>query len=493
MDMKLFISTFFVGSSSFSPIPIGRADFDVIRGGLPEDGCGLHPRLLPQITFRHHARAAGWEVAESLCATAQPGGTVNCAAYEALRDEILDDLRAAMPVDAVCLALYGGTVAFGYPDCDADILTRVRETVGPAVPVGVAPNHHCNLTRALVELATAVVTYKEYPHTDHAARAAELFEIIAAAAEGRTRPHMSVFDCRMIGHYHTNREPMRGFVDRVKALEGRDSVLSISPIHGFIHSDTPEMGTKMLVITDDEPDEGAALAAQLGRELFALRDKILPSYLSIEDAVSRVAAAEAGPILLAECLDNPHGLTAGDSTRLLEALMDAGLSGIAISPIYDPGAVALAMAAGEGAEIDLRIGGKVGAASGPPLDLRVEVMALRKDFRQPHVSGGVEVGLPLGACAAVRGPGVDIVLASLRQQTFALECFTGLGIEPASRRALVVKSMIEFKRAFEPVASEILYVDTDIPESGDQGRVLRTWPYQFIDRPKWPLDDITEP
>ena len=491
--MKLFIATLFVGSSSFSPIPIGRAGFDVIRGGVPEDGRGLHPRVLPQIAFRQRARAAGWEVAESLCATAQPGGTVNRAAYESLRDEILDDLRAAMPVDALCLAMYGGTVAFGYPDCEADTLKRIRAIVGPAVPVGLAPNHHCNLTRAIEELATVVVTYKEYPHTDHAARACDLFEIIADAAEGRVVPHMAVFDCRMIGHYHTNREPMRGFVDRVKALEGRDGVLSISPIHGFVHSDVPEMGTKMLVVTDNRPEEGAALAARLGRELFAMRDRILPSYLSLADAVARVIAAGAGPVVLAECSDNPHGSTAGDSTRLLEALMGAGISGIAISPIHDPGSVALAMAAGEGAEIDLRIGGKVGAASGAPLDLRVEVTALRTDFRQPHMSGGVEVGLPLGDCAAVRGPGVDIVLSTARQQTFALECFTGFGIDPGSRRALIVKSMIEFKPAFEAVAREILYVDVDIPKSGDQGLLLRSWPYRNIARPKWPFDDITEP
>ena len=491
--MKLFIATLFVGSSSFSPVPIGRAEFDVIRGGLPEDSRGLHPRLLPQITFRQRARAAGWEVAESLCATAQPGGTVNRAAYEALRDEILDDLRAAMPVDTLCLAMYGGTAAFGYPDCEADILARVRAIVGPAVPLGVAPNHHCNLTKALGELATAVVTYKEYPHTDHAARACDLFKIIADAAERRVEPHMSVFDCRMIGHYQTNREPMRGFVDRVKALEGRDGVLSISPIHGFIHSDVPEMGTKMLVITDKRPDEGAALAARLGRELFALRNEILPRYLSVDDAVARVTAADAGPVVLAECSDNPHASTAGDSTHLLKALMDAGLTGIAISPIYDPGAVALATAAGEGAEIDLRIGGKVGAASGPPLDLRVEVTALRTGFRQPHISGGVEVGLPLGDCAAVRGTGVDIVLSSARQQTFALECFSGFGIDPESRRALIVKSMIEFKPAFEAMAHEILYVDTEIPKSGDQGLLLRSWPFRNIQRPKWPFDDIAGP
>ena len=75
---------------------------------------------------------------------------------------------------------------------------------------------------------------------------------------------MSVFDCRMIELFPTSREPMRGFVDRISAMEETGSILSISPIHGFMAGDVPELGTKVLVVTDDDAKAGDALAEKLG-------------------------------------------------------------------------------------------------------------------------------------------------------------------------------------------------------------------------------------
>ena len=138
------------------------------------------------------------------------------------------------------------------------------------MPIGVELDPHCHLSQKMVNNATALITFKEYPHIDAAERAEELFDIIASAAEGKSRPAISVFDCRMIGIYHTTREPMRSYVDRIKGLEGRDGVLSISVVHGFPWGDVPDMGTKILVVTDGRPEYGERLAQELGRELFEM-------------------------------------------------------------------------------------------------------------------------------------------------------------------------------------------------------------------------------
>jgi microcystin degradation protein MlrC len=129
------------------------------------------------------ARDRGWELAESLCAYAPPAGITPRPVYEALRDEILNDLDAAGPIDAVIVNLHGAMVADGYDDCGGDILQRIRKRVGPNVPVGVELDPHCHLTRAKLENATALVLYKEFPHTDFAARAADLFRIIARGTD----------------------------------------------------------------------------------------------------------------------------------------------------------------------------------------------------------------------------------------------------------------------------------------------------------------------
>ncbi len=83
-----------------------------------------------------------------------------------------------------------------------------RRRAGPTLP----PD------RSLIDNADVVITYKEYPHVDPPDRAEELFAIIADAAEGKTRPQTSMVDCNMIGVYHTSREPVRGFVDKMQAL-----------------------------------------------------------------------------------------------------------------------------------------------------------------------------------------------------------------------------------------------------------------------------------
>ena len=107
--------------------------------------------------------------------------------------------------------------------------------------------------------------FKEFPHTDFVDRAEDLWRIAVDTLEGRVRPVMSVFDCRMIDVFPTSREPMRGFVDRMLAIEREDPmVLSLSAIHGFMAGDVPEMGTKMIAVTDGAPEHGAALARAAG-------------------------------------------------------------------------------------------------------------------------------------------------------------------------------------------------------------------------------------
>ena len=114
----------------------------------------------------------------SLGASAPPAGPTVRHVWEGFRDEILADLRRAMPVDAVLLNLHGAMVADGYDDCEGDLLARVRAIVGPDVPVGAELDPHCHVTPLMVEQATVLVLYKEFPHTDFAERAEDLFRLV---------------------------------------------------------------------------------------------------------------------------------------------------------------------------------------------------------------------------------------------------------------------------------------------------------------------------
>jgi microcystin degradation protein MlrC len=96
------------------------------------------------------------------------------------------------------------------------------------------------------------------------------------------RPVSAVFDCRAIAGFMTSREPGRGFVDRIKALEGRDGILSISVAHGFQAADVYDVGTKVLVIADGDLGQGGGA----GRDARA-RDPRLGAGRRRRDTTSR--------------------------------------------------------------------------------------------------------------------------------------------------------------------------------------------------------------
>ena len=98
----------------------------------------------------------------------------------------------------------------------------------------------------------------------------------------------------------------------------------------------------------------------------------------------------------------------------------------------------------------LRFGGKIGPASGQPIDATVRVTGLARDCWQSF--GPTQV--PLGDCAAVRVGGVDVVLITKRTQALGLELFRNVGIEPTEKKLVVVKSTNHFMAAFGPIAQE---------------------------------------
>src|SRR5258707_11772637 len=134
-----------------------------------------------------------------------------------------------------------------------------------------------------------MVLFKEYPHIDVPERAEDLFHLIADAIEGKTKPVTGWFDCRMVGVFHTTRQPMRGFVDKCAALEGKDGVLSVSIVHGFPWADVADMGSKIVVVTDGDRDKAERLARELGMEFVRLRHETQPRYVTLDQAMARAA------------------------------------------------------------------------------------------------------------------------------------------------------------------------------------------------------------
>ena len=483
---RIFTATLGTETNTFSPLPTGLNTFQeccLFRNGSYGDRVPMFGA--PLAVWRRLADARAWHTTESLCAFAVPAGRTIKTVYESFRDEILDDLRAAMPVDAVLLSLHGAMVADGYDDAEGELLAAVRRTVGPDVPIGVEFDLHANVSRQKMDAATAMVLFKEYPHVDISERAKEVFELIADAVEGKTKPVMGWFDCRTVGIFHTTRQPMRGFVDRCAALEGQDGVLSISIAHGFPWADVADMGSKIIVTTDGDKEKAERLARDLGREFFKLRQAAQPAYVTLDDALARVRSHTLPrPLVLADVSDNSGGGAGSDSTFILDAMIKCGVKDAAIGMFWDPTVVRIAFEAGEGACLDVRLGGKLSPASGPPLDLRATVIGLKRDayvqFGELHKNFH-----SVGDMAELRVDGIVVVCNTRREQCLSLDCFNNVGIDPSAQRVIVVKSMQHFYSAFAPVASEILYVA--VP--GTVAPNFQALPYVKASKNQWPFVD----
>lgn len=479
MRPRVFVASLATETNSFSPLRTDRADFLDSFYAPP----GQHPATptLCSAVFPVLRARDDITLIEGTATWAEPGGLVNRATWEGFRDEILDQLRAALPVDAVVLGLHGAMIAEGEADPEGALIAAAR-ALAPNAVIGVTFDPHSHLSARRVRNADVITVFKEFPHTDFVRTAEDCVRLTLAAVRGEIAPAISTFDARMIEVLPTSREPMRGFVDRMLALEAAGEALSVSLIHGFMAGDSADLGAQAIVVTDGQPDRGAALAERLGREVFSFRGQTRPPFLPPDQALDQAAVA-ARPVVLADVWDNPGGGVAGDSTILLLEALRRGVTNACLGPLWDPMAVRLCHAAGEGAVLDLRFGGKTSAHAGPPVDARVTVRRVQRGAVQ---SFGASV-VPLGDAAVVGLPGIDVVLTTNRAQAFAPDLFTNLGIDPTVRDLVIVKSTNHFHGAFAPVAGTVLYCAVEGPYPSDPRKTR----YTRLTRPIWPI--VEEP
>ena len=476
---RVFLGSIATETNTFSPLRTDLQDFKDSFYAAP----GQHPdtpTLCSAIYPVARARAAqfGWQLVEGTATWAEPGGIVNQQTWVDLRDQLLSELRAAMPVDIVLLGLHGAMVAQDCLDCEGELLEAVRAIVGPDVIIGATFDPHSHLSAKRVENADLITVFKEFPHTDFVEVAEDLVDLVQQVSTRQISPVISVFDCRMIEVLPTSREPMRGFVDRIKALEEQPGILSISVIHGFMAGDVPDLGSKIIVLTDDARAKGDALARQLGIELYALRGTTRPEFLCPTVALDRAMTKPDGPVVLADVWDNPGGGVPGDSTIILRELLARNIQGAALASIWDPIAVRTCISAGVGATLRLRFGAKMSAVAGEPVDADVIV---RNVVRNAVQSFGTSV-VPLGDSVWIEVGGIDVILNTVRSQVFNPDIFSNLGIDPTQKALLVVKSTNHFHDAFSRISNDILYAAVDGPYPNDPAAN----DYKHLTRKIWP-------
>jgi microcystin degradation protein MlrC len=485
--MKIFCAGLMTETNSFVTLPTSLATF--MEGHIAPGECPIdEPISGYEMMFaaKRRAQAGAFDLVEGSCFYAYPAGMTSAKAYEHMRDTICAQLAAALPVDAVLLGVHGGMIAHDYPDPEGDLLAHVRAIAGPDAVIGVEMDLHCIINAKRLDNADVIILYKEYPHIDTVEQAEHVIDIVMRTVRGESRPTASLFDCRQIDSYPTTAPAMRAFVDRMKRIEAQDPLVeSISFVHGFVFCDSPDLSGRILVYTNDAKAHGDALATQLGAELIALRGQTASPLLDIDAAIDAALDATNWPVVIADPTDNAGGGAPSDNSDVLARLIARGATNIAVGPIWDPGTVRICMDAGVDATLPLRIGGKVAATSGTPVDVDATVQGVMEGAWQLYGESRV----PAGDSVALRIGSIDVVLTSERTQAFSPHLFSQVGIDVTQRNGVFVKSVNHFMSGFGAIAAQVLYVNGGGPLQRDYAKV----PYCHVTRPIWPIDEEVEP
>jgi microcystin degradation protein MlrC len=452
----------FVHADAWPGMARGRALIDSVAGiNLPIAG------------FVAQAQADGHELAPLMWCSAQPSGPVTRDAFERIALILLEDLAAAMPLDAVYLDLHGAMVAEHFDDADGELLRRVRARVGGSVPILASLDLHANVSQAMLDHASVLLAYRAYPHVDMAetgVRAARLAaRLIGKPPLRRALRHLDFLipltsQCTLI-------EPMRTTMAHAAERE-RDGVVSLHFTPGFPLADVPECGPSVFGYGEDESI--ARVVNELADEVTATESAVSGRFWSVTDAVGRaleVARMGLGPVILVDTQDNPGAGGNGDSTSIIRALIEGRAEGVVAGLICDPETARQAHAAGAGQRLRAALGAKSGFPGEVPIEAEFTVETLgngRFTGTGPFYLG---TRMDLGPMACLRTDGVRIVVASRKQQAADQAMFRHLGIEPAAQRILVLKSSVHFRADFGDLASEILIVTAPGPSPADPARL----------------------
>jgi microcystin degradation protein MlrC len=427
-----------------------------------------------------------YELIPTVFASAVPSGTITSEAFDTILSEILNGINSARKFDAVILHLHGAGVSEKYQDIEGKVLYEVRKLIKEK-PLIATFDFHANYTQQMIEAADILIGYDTYPHIDGYERGIEAVNLTKKMIEGKLIPTLGFKQPPMLPALQvqfTGKYPMKKLIDEAHKMEEQKEVETITVAAGFPWSDITEAGMSFIVTTNNNQILADELATKLHDMAWNMRRDFLVSPMPLRDAIRYTADASKTPIVMADIGDNPGGGSPEDGTIVLKTILDEGLTGGVFALIWDPAAANKAIAIGVGKNVRVKLGGHTDNMHGGPIEVIGKVK---------HISDGTFISNgPMGSGVPMdMGPSVvldigknDIIVSSKRLQPLDLTLYKKLGINIMEKRFIVVKSSVHFRAAHEPIAAEIIELDTP----GLTSPRLAGFGFKKIRRPIFPLD-----
>ena len=434
-----------------------------------------------------------WTPVPILVADGQAAGAVRHADYEDIKIALLARLREALPVDAVYVVAHGAGRTTRIDDLDGDYFRSVREVIGDAVPMVATLDLHANLTPRMVEACDALIAQRTNPHVDSQARAEDAARVIHRMLTG-WRPLQAASRLPLltpqVAQLTARGQPLGDVLAQAEGFLARGECGGVSVMPGFSLTDAPQNGFWLYAYGDRRVPLTATLRA-LSEYTWAQRARFERKTLNVREAVDIAMSVGPGkePLFFADIADNPGGGATGDTTWLLEAFIDAGLSGGIFAPFIDGGVLAAATEIGVGGSYIAHFNATGATDFSRPLSVPARVVWLGDgDYDSRY---GVYAGsrVPLGRSCVLEIAGNFIIVISACQQLLGEDFISHFGLDARSSRFIVGKSRGHFRAGFAHLIHDdsIYEVDT----LGLTTANLCTVPWQSIRRPILPLDSHT--
>jgi len=441
--------------------------------------------------FLDTGRVHGWQIEHAISAAAGPSGKIRRKAFDWLCEPILELIKNTQ-FDGLLLGLHGAMGLDFSEDGEGALLQRIRHLVGKELPIAITLDLHANVSEQMCELADIIVSFKTYPHVDMRETGRHAGEILQRTMAGQIKPRTILVSRPMLEEVNGGRTdigPMIQRIERAKVYEQQEDVFAVSINAGFAGADVESVGPTVLVTGQGDFTAHATFAESIADDIWNRRFEVLNDYLSVAKAaaIAKTYTSDKGPLIIADYADNPGAGGYGDSTELLRALLDAGVTNACFGPMVD-GDVAQALQ-GEviGKSIQITLGGKTDPLfGGGPLTLDVELISISDgafigDGPMLHGLSG-----SFGTSAVICVGGIEILVVSIPRQIMDLQQFKTFGVDPEHKRVVALKSMQHFRAAFEPIAGDIIVCDSGALCTPRYDKL----PYRKVPRPIFPLDQV---
>lgn len=419
---------------------------------------------------------------------ASPGPVTAQSIWQQVADVLLQAIEEKNPVDGVLLALHGAMVTEEMEDGEGELLQRIRQKVGPNVPIVTTLDLHANMTKKMVENATAFFPCDYYPHTDFYEAGVRAANCIWQTLQGGIYPVMKWNKLDFIFPYvPTAGENFAPLLQKAQTWRKEGTLLDATICHGFFASDIYEQGAAVLTVSNGDGELAQRLADELAADVWKTRNLLDRHFYTPQEAIDLALRNKQWPTVLADVADNPGSGATTDSVVLLQHLLDAGVEDAALAVLYDPEVVEQARTAGEGTVIEIDLGGKISPEiTGGSLHCTALVEKLTDGCYRNRDIMNQGVAMCIGQSALLKIGGVHVIVCSAHTQPYDLEVYRHCGIAPENMKILVVKSAAHFRASFGTVAKAIYDVET--PALGPMRP--QALPLAHSRRPIYPLDEM---